>query len=339
MVVIGPWKRALVLSAAACAAWPAALPAQESPWSLLSPWTLNRSGYFLQSTASFLSTGRVYDGIGEKTELPPGVHYRDITTNLHLEYGIRDRIGLLLALPVRSLRLEREAPPDLKTTGIGDVTGGVRYRLMDGSTAVSAQAEIKLSSGYNAVLQNPPLGQGQTDYTARLLAGKGIESSHVFGQVSGGFRYRTGAPANQILANLDVGGWAGKRALLGGHWEFVKHKGDQVPYDHFQGGVTARYRVKKAWNAAGGVFHIFGGQNTPAGTRFFLGVNWIGNRLASSNGFLAAAAPGQAVAPAPKPAPAVQKEEPKPAPPPAEETPTPPDTSGTTPAPPSPPKG
>jgi hypothetical protein len=339
--VIGLWKRAILASGLVWVVSPAPSSAQESPWTLLSPWTLNRSGYFFQTTTGLLSTDRVYDQNGVKTDLPPGQHYRDITTSLHLEYGIRDRIGLLMVLPVRALRLEQDPTPDLKTTGIGDFTGGVRYRILNGSLVASAQGEIKLPTGYNAVIQNPSLGQGQTDYTARFLLGKGVGRQRVFGQASGGYRYRTGRPANEILANFDLGGWAGQRALLGAHWEYAKHQGSDVPYGSFQGGVTARYRLRNAWNAVAGLFHVFGGQNAPAGTRFFVGVNLVGNQLGGSSGFLASAEPGPRTPPAVQAAP-TPKEEPKPAPPPpAEETPTPPDSTGQppNPVPPSPPKG
>ena len=74
-----------------------ALPATagESPWTLLSPWTLNRSGYYLQMTTSYLSTSDFYDDNGVKQTLS-GVTYRDLTANMHLEYGLRNKTGWFL---------------------------------------------------------------------------------------------------------------------------------------------------------------------------------------------------------------------------------------------------
>jgi hypothetical protein len=285
----------------------------------------------LQTTVSYLSSGDFYDSQGFKQTLPGGQKFRDITTNLHLEYGLRDKVGFVLGLPVRNLKLEQSAPPDLVAWGFGDLTSALRFRLVMDPVVAAVQAEVKLPTGYNASLQNPPLGDGQTDYTGRLLLGKSLPSFNGFAQAAGGYRHRTGAPADEFLFNADAGSWLADRALVGAHWEYSKHRGDQRPFDRFQGGVTARYRAWRRFDVLGGLFHIFGGENVPAGTQLFVGVTARGNGLGKFEGPLSSSL-SESPAPkpaAPAPAPSPPSTESKPVPPPAPEAPASPDTSST----------
>jgi hypothetical protein len=283
------WKPALCILAACGALSLLAAPASaEEPWTLLSPWTLNRSGYFVQGTFSYLSTGSLYDAVGEKQENPAG-DYRDFTANAHVEYGVRDRLGLLFHIPVRSLSQQYEDTPDLTTTGIGDFTGGLRYRILDGSFVVSAQGELKLSTGYNASVTSPALGDGQTDYTIRALAGRAFAPKPLFAQAVVGYRGRSKDPANQFLFNFDAGLWPAPKVLVTGHWEWVKHTGDGDIQDYFKGGLGVRYRAYKTMDVAVGVFQTFGGIDVPAGTQFYLGISYKGNRLGKYDGLLTSA--------------------------------------------------
>lgn len=280
------WKPALCLLAVCGALSLVAAPAgAEEPWTLLSPWTLSRSGYFVQGTFSYLNTGSFYDGIGEKVDNPDG-NYRDMTLGTHVEYGLRDRMGLMFHIPIRWLRQEYADTPDLTTSGIGDFTGGLRYKLYDGSFVASAQGEIKLSSGYNASVTEPALGAGQTDYTIRALVGRSLAPKPVFGQAAFGFRGRNQAPANQLLLNLDAGMWPAEKVLVTAHWEWVSHTGEGEIEEYFKGGLAARARVRKAVDATLGVFHTFGGMNVPSGTQVFVGVSYKGSLLGKYDGML-----------------------------------------------------
>ena len=323
-------RAVLALALSVGAACPAA--ASESPWALLSPWTLNRSGYFFQTTASYLSTSDFYDNEGFKQSST--AKFRDLTTNLHLEYGVRNKLGLVLGVPVRHLKLDLGAPPDLTNTGIGDLLTGLRYRIAVDPAVVSAQLEAKFPTGYNAVLQTPALGEGQTDVTGRLLLGHSFEDVNGWAQVAGGYRRRFKDISDEILFNADAGTWVADRAQVAAHWEYIRHTGEGEHHGLIQGGATGRYRAWRRFDVTGGIFHVFGGENEPAGTRFFLGLTARGNALGKYEGPLSSslaetpAPKPAAAAPAPAPAPKVEA---TPAPPPAPETPTPssPDTTQT----------
>lgn len=269
---------ALALSAAAAA--PAAA-SGENPWTLLSPWTLSRSGYFFQTTGSYLSTSEFYDNEGFKQDT---TSYRELTTNLHLEYGLRNSIGLFLHVPVRNMKQELAAPPDAVEWGIADLTTGVRWRVATDPVVASLQGEIKLPTGYNAVVQQLPLGEGQADYTIRGLLGHSFPEIHGYVSGAAGYRARAKEPANQVLLNADGGAWVAPKVLVEGHWEYEKHKGEGTLSDRTQGGLSARYRGWRRFDALGGVFHTFGGQNVQAGTQVFLGLSYRGNRLGRLEG-------------------------------------------------------
>ena len=328
------WKPALCLVAACGALSLLAAPvAAEEPWTLLSPWTLNRSGYFVQGGFSYLSTGSYYDAVGEEQDNPDG-DYSDFTANAHVEYGLRDHLGLLFHLPVRSLSQQYEDTPDLTTTGIGDLTGGLRYRILDGSFVASAQGELKVSTGYNAAATTPPLGDGQTDYTLRVLAGRAFAPTPLFAQAAFGYRGRSKDPADEWLFNADAGFWLVDKLLFTGHWEWVEHTGDGTAQDYFKGGLGARYRAYKTMDVAVGAFQTLGGSDVPSGTQFYVGLSYKGNRLGKYDGLLSSSMdpsgapvppkqPAAEAAPAAAPATPAAPAEPAPAP-----APTPPPTPG-----------
>ena len=320
-------RAVLALALSVCAACPAA--ASENPWALLSPWTLNRSGYFFQTTASFLSTSNFYDNEGFKQSTT--VKFRDITTNLHLEYGVRDKLGLVLGLPLRNLKFDQGTPADPTTWGFGDLITGLRYRAALDPVVASVQLEAKFPTGYNATLQEPPLGDGQTDVAGRLLLGHSFEDFNGWAQVAGGYRRRFKNVSDELLFNADAGTWLADRALLAAHWEYIRHTGEGVHNGLLQGGATARYRAWRRFDVMGGIFHIFGGENVAAGTRFFVGLTARGNGLGKYEGPLSS---GLSENPLPKPppapaTPAAPQTEPEPAPPPTPETPSSPDSTQT----------
>jgi len=274
---------ALALSAAVVAP---AHATGESPWTLLSPWTLSRAGYSFQTTGSFLSTSSSYDNDGLKQE--SALSYKEFTTNLHLEYGLRNSVGLLLHVPVRDMKQEQPAPPDAVEWGIGDLTIGSRWRLKTDPVVASIQGEIKLPTGYNSVVQQLPLGEGQTDITGRLLLGKTFPDINGYALAAGGYRARAGDPANQFLFNADGGAWLATKFLAEAHWEYEKHQGDGTRSNRMQGGLSGRYRQWRSFDAIAGLFHTFGGANVPAGTQVFLGLTYRGNRLGKFEGPMAA---------------------------------------------------
>jgi len=278
-------KAAVIALALSVAAVAPAGAVGENPWTLLSPWTLSRSGYFFQMTGSYLSTSEAYDTQGFKQ---PTMSYREFTTNLHLEYGLRNSIGLFLHVPVRNMKQELPAPPDALEWGIGDFTTGVRWRVATDPVVASLQGEFKLPTGYNTPVQQLPLGEGQADATIRGLVGHSFPEIHGYVSGAAGYRLRSKDPANQFLFNADGGAWVAPKVLVEGHWEYEKHKGDGTLSDRTQGGLSARYRGWRSFDALGGVFHTFGGQDVPAGTQFFLGLSYRGNRLSRIQGPLAA---------------------------------------------------
>jgi hypothetical protein len=337
-VSVSPKAAFLALAVSVAAAAPAHATG-ENPWTLLSPWTLSRAGYFFQTTASFLSTSDFYDAIGEKQAT--SLDYKEFTTNLHLEYGLRNSIGLLLHIPLRDMKQQQPAPPDAVEWGFGDLTLGSRWRLKTDPVVASIQAEVKLPTGYNSEVQQLPLGEGQADLTGRLLLGKTFPDINGYALAAGGYRARKGDPANQFLFNADGGAWLATKFLAEAHWEYEKHSGDGTLSDRMQGGLSGRYRGWRSFDAVAGVFHTFGGQSSstsvPAGTQVFLGLTYRGNRLGKFEGPMAAnlsetplpepPKKKAAVAPAPRPAATADTTQVRILPPAAPEAPAQPDTT------------
>jgi hypothetical protein len=276
--------RALPIALAGVVAYGAPAGAQ-IPWTVLSPWTMNRGGYYLQGSLSYLSTDEYYDAIGETS--PIGADFQELTTDLHLEYGIRDRIGFAATLPVRSLAFDDSSPfPDATNAGFSDLTTSVKYRVLDGPLTVSAQGEVKFPTGYNTTFSAVPLGDGAFAYGARALAGYRFSTLPAWVQVAGGYRARSKELANQVLLNADAGMWIVPRFLLAAHYEYEDHSGDGNSNDVFQLGLDGRYRLSPRVDVYAGGFQTLGGENEASGTRLFLGVAYKGNRLPKNAGLL-----------------------------------------------------
>jgi hypothetical protein len=291
-----------------------------------SPWTLNRSGFFFQNTLLYTSTSEFYDGGGFDTTFADGSEFRDFTNNLYLEYGIRDWMGLVLSLPIKSLQKDfGGSQPTLTNTGFGDLTTALRFRTLQWPLVLSLQAEATIPTGYNTTVADPALGDGVWNFTGRVLGGRSLYPLRGYVQGGTGYRIRSRNSstntefANQILYNLEAGYWFFDKFLLIGRWQGNKAVGDATKKDLFGGNLTLQYRLSQFVNLTGGVFQSFGGHNNTSGTTFLLGIAFKGNQLGKYEGALSST-----LEPTERDAAAVEKpsDRPPPPPPPAPETQT-----------------
>lgn len=130
---------------------------------------------------------------------PQQRNFSDTNVTYYFEHGINDRLALFGSVPYKHL-----SSGPTTSIGIGDVDLGLRYRLVQqGSLVVSTAWLLKLPYAYPRH-GNLALGNGQVDTEGRLLLGYGLGSYGYLGAELG-YRYRAGAPADEIRYLLEYG--------------------------------------------------------------------------------------------------------------------------------------
>lgn len=269
-----------VLAAAALPAAPATTAAGDSAW------TLNRSGYAFENSFQFTSTRETYDEDGVKVTYPNGGEQSEIANVSRLDYGIRDRLGLILQVPIRSLKYEEPGVLD-RNTGFGDMTLGLRYGASREGMVASLQADALIPMGYDQAHGEPSMGHGRFQWGAQVLTGGAIPSIRSYAQVRAGYRVVTGGRADLLLAGAEVGGWVARPVRVTAEWHWSDYTRDGDFEDDFGGRLSALYRFNPKVHVEAGADHTFGGQNVEAGTVFFVGVSVRGNSLGKYDGSLA----------------------------------------------------
>ncbi len=117
----------------------------------------------------------------------------------YLEYGLSERLTLIMNLPVKTLTSKRTEiigggivarHVTIHTQGLADLSISVRYALLNGPFVLSYQTGIKLPLGYEEgpADDGPPLGTSKIDFEGHLLIGKSLFSLPAYLTASVGFR-------------------------------------------------------------------------------------------------------------------------------------------------------
>lgn len=118
--------------------------------------------------------------------------FADRSVYLYAEYGLKERLTLIGQLPFKRVfvhdRLFR-----YRTTGLGDVGLGARYRLgARGPWVLSAAGLLNIPTGYSHA-SRPPLGPGSVDVTAGLELGRSFYPRPGYATAALGYTYRSSA--------------------------------------------------------------------------------------------------------------------------------------------------
>jgi hypothetical protein len=149
---------------------------------------------------------------------------------------------------------------------------------------VSGQFTVAVP-GYGATLDPAP-GNHQEDVEGRLLVGRGAESQerHWFWDAEAAYRYRTGAPADQVRGDFTAGLDLLSRVMLLGQFYSIKGLRNGAPltaksnpnaqsdFDLYKAqgsfvvGIARKTRVQMGWG------HTLAGRNTGRGGVYVIGL-------------------------------------------------------------------
>ena len=250
-----------------------------------SAWTLERGGYAFENTFLLRSTKEVYDAEGVKVAIPDA-KLSEFSSVASVEYGLRNKVGFVFQVPIRSLNWKptQAGEPNLRNSGLSDLTFGLRYRAVASAAVASLQADAIIPTGYSQAYSVPALGNGKFQYGARALVGRTFAAIRGYLQVSGGYRVVTGEPADLWLAGAELGAFVASPVRVRALWHWNREVGDDPFTNEFGGRLTGDYRISDKVQLSAGADRTFGGQNVDAGTYFFLGFSVRGNSLGKFEG-------------------------------------------------------
>jgi len=229
-------------------------------------------------TASLFRTGTTFDGTGARQGFADSGAFRQFTLNPYLEYGLTRRNTLVFNMSAPFLAY-RNTYGRRSSAGLGDVEIGLRRRLNSSEARWALSAQMTVMFPAYSVERTPAPGNHQEDIETRLMVGRGATflGCHVFADLEGAYRYRSGPPADQVRTDATVGIDLAPRLMVMGQFFVIKslrngqpltpnsNPNAQSDFDlyKYQPSVVLRLsertRLQLGWNSA------FSGRNTGRG--------------------------------------------------------------------------
>jgi hypothetical protein len=165
----------------------------------------------------------MFDGAGDPLPFGYAGRFRQVTFSPYLEYGLTPRNTLIVNASVPFLNFSNSFSTE-SSAGLGDVELALKRRLnaVESPWALSSQFTV-LFPAYPAS-RNPAPGNHNLDLEGRILAGRGLTLAqhHAFCDLELAYRYRNGAPADQVRADATVGIDATRWLMLMGQFFAIK---------------------------------------------------------------------------------------------------------------------
>lgn len=227
-----------------------------------SAWMPAPGDYFTELRAGVFAADSYHDTQGDRTAF--GGVYEERSLRAYTELGWKKRACVVLSLPIESITArDGSGAFDRTVTGLSDLTLGLHFQLTEGATALAVEADWKAPLGYRKQ-DFPRLGEAQQDFTGLVQLGSAI-GSRAFVDAAGGYRYRADEPADQFIANADVGIWIGPSLLALGRYRGAIAAGSgATPTDKISvqlAGPALLYRVDDRLDLVVGTFSTAAAKN------------------------------------------------------------------------------
>lgn len=209
--------------------------------------------------------------------------FDDYSLYFYGEYGLFDRTTIILNLPSVKRSINETNTVRGTTTGFlaGDFELQVKYQFLDRPIVASALIGTKVPATYK-VEDFPPLGNGKTDFDAKLLLGASLYPIPAYLTGDIGYRLRGGDFEDEIQFNFEAGYTFFKKYLVRGVTTGIKStKMDaglsnllQFPLSQEQfrvgGGIIYKLNQKIEFDAT--YLKTISGNNIPKANEIFIGI-------------------------------------------------------------------
>ena len=248
-------------------------------------WTQDAGHGQIILNSDFFQTSTYFNESGATQKFSNDGHFRQFTVSSYLEYGLVSRYTLVLYVPAPFLNYH-DIYSAQSSAGLGDVGVGIQKRLNKVESPWAISGLLTVSFPAYSATRNPPPGNHQEDIEGRFLIGRGTTcfKRHAFWDTQAGFRYRIGAPADQIRTDATVGIDLTKRLMVLGQFfgiiglrngeplSITTNPNAQSDFDLYKcqlsmvARLTAGTRIQLGWNDA------FAGRNAGRGQSIIFAV-------------------------------------------------------------------
>lgn len=167
-------------------------------------WAQPRGHLYAKVSGIFYGADEVYDDMGSRRAMGmDGDRFDGRQAFLYLEYGARQRLTLVARLNA-GLLVDESRLVRSETAGIGDVEVGLKYQAVDRPVVLAPMLSLKVPTGYHDDFE-PPLGTGEADVEARLLASRSFYPLPLYAGAEGAYRLRGGAFSDQLACGAELG--------------------------------------------------------------------------------------------------------------------------------------
>jgi hypothetical protein len=209
--------------------------------------------------------------------------FRQFQLNPYLEYGLTSRTTLVVNALVPFLKFSNQYGSE-SSAGLGDVEVGLRRRLNSSESPMPVSFQFTLMFPAYPADREPPPGNHQVDAESRLMIGRGTKlGGHTaFWSLGGAYRYRTGAPADQIRSDATLGVDLTHRFMVmtqffgitglrnGQPFQIGENPNAQSDFDLYKGQVSLVTRVGPHTRIQLGWNDTLAGRNTGRGQTYLM---------------------------------------------------------------------
>ena len=180
-------------------------------------WTKPKGDAEIITTVTYDVAVQAFD---DEAALVPIPKFEKSSVCMHAEYGVVDWLTVRL-LPCYEIVGTGFSGERNREQGINDAGAGARLRLLSGKAGVVSVEATYYTKGEIRTTETTVLSRGSGDIDVRALYGLGKSLSlfgrklDAFADVQAGYRLRSGAPPNEMHADITLG------THLGGGWQVL----------------------------------------------------------------------------------------------------------------------
>lgn len=207
-----------------------------------SPWTRSQSGLYAQAAWHFIPSYTTLFSENPDQDRAIDRETSEGTFQLYGEYGITARATAIVALPVRLVQTADESLadnpiPSGSLTGLGNVSLGLRYRLLGKRMPVSATLRVDLP----AADRDEPDGlrTGYPAFAAVPMLSTGMGFGRAYWYAYAGYGFRGGGYSHFALAGAEAGYRVGPVWVAAfSEWQPTLKNGDvEIPFANARTGL------------------------------------------------------------------------------------------------------
>lgn len=233
-------------------------------------------------SASLFQTSSEFNPSGAVQPFGDRGQFRQVLLNPYLELGVTRKNTLVVNVNSDLLRFANSYGA-ASSAGLGDIEIGVKHRLNSVESAWAVGGQLTVMFPAYPASRNPAPGNHQEDVESRFLLGRGRQwgSRHAFWDAEAAYRYRSGAPADEVRADFTTGFDLVRRLMLVAQMFSIKSLRNGAPFatinpnaqsdfDLYKGqasmvaNLSRSVRVQAGWNNA------FSGRNTGRGNTMLI---------------------------------------------------------------------